>query len=132
MTVCGTKGILAIRYTGNRELRICRDFPVPEEDHADFQIVPIQEEAPIPDAEPIDFEAWRIDPKPFFHHYFVDNNRRAAWNLIQAISGKEPLVAGIDSAVGALEMITGAYQSALQRSVVEFPLKNRNHPLRGA
>ena len=132
LTVCGTKGILAIRYTGNRELRICRDFPVPEEDHADFQIVPTSDETTIPDAEPIDFEAWRIDPRPYFHHYFVDNNRRAAWNLIQAISGKEPLVAGIDSAVGALEMITGAYQSALQRSVVEFPLKDRRHPLCGA
>ena len=70
-----------------------------------------------------------LHPRPYFHHYFVDNNRRAAWNLIQAINGKEPLVAGIDSAIGALEMITGAYQSALQRSVVEFPLKDRRHPL---
>ena len=100
--------------------------------HADFQIVPTENDVKIPDAEPIDFDAWRIDPRPYFHHYFVDNNRRAAWNLIQAISGKEPLVAGIDSAVGALEMITGAYQSALQRAVVEFPLKDRRHPLCGA
>ncbi len=41
ITVCGSKGILTIRYTGNRELRICRDFPVPIEDHSDFQIVPL-------------------------------------------------------------------------------------------
>ena len=55
-------------------------------------------------------------------------------NKVMAIGnlGKEPLVAGIDSAVGALEMITGAYQSALQRAVVEFPLKDRRHPLCGA
>ncbi|MCR4572228.1 MAG: Gfo/Idh/MocA family oxidoreductase [Lentisphaeria bacterium] len=129
MTVCGTKGILAIRYTGNRELRICRDFPVPEEDHAEFQIITPPENAPIPDAEPIDYEAWQINPNVYFHRYFVENNRRAAWNLLQAIQGKEPLVAGIDSAVGSLEMITGAYQSALNRAVVDFPLADRHHPL---
>ena len=26
ITVCGSKAILTIRYTGNRALRICRDF----------------------------------------------------------------------------------------------------------
>lgn len=129
LTVCGTKGILAIRYTGNRELRICRDFPVPEEDHADFQIVPLPEEPPVPGAEPYDYETWRINPQIYFHRYFVENNRRAAWNLLQAIDGKASLVAGIDSAVGSLEMITGAYQSALCRAVVEYPLKDRRHPL---
>lgn len=129
LTVCGTKGILAIRYTGNRELRICRDFPVPEEDHADFQVIALPEATPVPDAEPIDYERWHINPDIYFHRYFAENNRRAAWNLLQAVKGKESLVAGIDSAIGSLEMITGTYQSAIRHAVVEYPLADRHHPL---
>lgn len=129
MTVCGTAGMLSIRYSGNRELRVCRDFPVPPEDHADFQTVPVPAPPAIPGAETIDLKKWNIDPEPYIFHYFSENNRRAAWNLLQAIAKKEPLEAGIDSVVHSLEMITGAYQSALRHGPVSFPLKDRRHPL---
>ena len=129
ITVCGSKGILTIRYTGNRELRICRDFPVPIEDHSDFQVVPLPEEPDIPCAVPLNYAELGINTNLYYHLYFAENNRRAAWNLLQAIEGKETLTAGIDSALVSLEMITGAYQSALKHAPVTFPLQNRRHPL---
>ena len=129
ITVCGSKGILTIRYTGNRELRICRDFPVPIEDHSDFQIVPLPEEPDIPGAVPLNYAELGIRADLYYHIYFAENNRRAAWNLLQAIEGKETLTAGIDSALISLEMITGAYQSALKHAPVTFPLQDRRHPL---
>ena len=129
IAVCGTSGILTIRYTGKRELRICRDFPVPMEDRSEFQVVTPPEDPPIPGAVPLDYEKLGINPEKPFHLYFADNNRRAAWNLLQAIEGKEPLTAGIDSALVSLEMIVGAYQSAIRRAPVAFPLADRRHPL---
>ena len=132
ITVCGSKGILTIRYTGNRELRICRDFPVPIEDHSDFQIVPLPEEPSIPGAVPLNYAELGIRTDLYYHLYFAENNRRAAWNLLQAIEGKETLTAGIESALVSLEMITGAYQSALKHAPVTFPLQDRRHPLGAA
>ena len=129
ITVSGTTGILTIRYTGKRELRICRDFPVPVEDHSHFEVVPTDPESEIPGAVPLEYEKLGINPEKPFHLYFADNNRRAAWNLLQAIAGRETLTAGIDSALASLEMITGAYQSALNRAPVAFPLRDRRHPL---
>ena len=129
ITVCGSKGILTIRYTGNRELRICRDFPVPIEDHSDFQVVPLPDDPAIPGAVPLDYAELGINANLYYHLYFAENNRRAAWNLLQAIKGKETLTAGIDSALVSLEMITGAYQSALNHAPVTFPLQDRRHPL---
>ena len=129
ITVCGSKGILTIRYTGNRALRICRDFPVPMEDRSDFQEVPLPEEPEIPGSVKLEYEKLGINPKIYYHLYFAENNRRAAWNLLQSIEGKETLTAGIDSALVSLEMITGAYQSALKHAPVSFPLQDRRHPL---
>ena len=129
ITVCGSKGILTIRYTGNRALRICRDFPVPMEDRSDFQEVPLPEEPEIPGSVKLEYEKLGINPKVYYHLYFAENNRRAAWNLLQSIEGKETLTAGIDSALVSLEMITGAYQSALKHTPVSFPLQDRRHPL---
>lgn len=129
ITVCGTKGMLTIRYTGNRELRVCRDFPVPMEDESHFEVVPLPEDPPIRGAVPLEYQKLGINPSLYFHLYFAENNRRAAWNLLQAIEGKEPLTAGLESALVSLEMITGAYQSALLHAPVRFPLTDRRHPL---
>lgn len=129
ITVCGTGGTLTIRYTGERELRVCRDFPVPMEDRSDFQVVAVPEDPPIPGAAPIDYDGLGIDTSRYHFRYFAENNRRAAWNLLQAIAGREKLVAGIDSALDSLEMIVGAYQSAIGRAPVALPLTDRRHPL---
>jgi predicted dehydrogenase len=129
ITVCGTAGTLSIRYIGDRALRICRDFPTPPEDQAAFRTVELPEVPPIPGAFPLDHERLGIDMARGDHRYFAENNRRAAWNLLRAIEGKEPLTAGIDSALASLEMITGAYRSAVDRAPVVFPLVDRRHPL---
>ena len=132
ITVCGTEGTLTIRYTGKRELRICRDFPTPPEDSAEFRVVAPPEDPPIPGAAPFDYEKLGIDASRYHFVYFAENNRRAAWNLMQAIAGREKLVAGIDSALDSLEMIVGAYQSAVNHAPVTFPLEDRRHPLAAA
>ena len=62
ITVCGSKGILTIRYTGPRALRICRDFPVPMEDRSDFQEVPLPEEPEIPGSVKLEYEKLGINP----------------------------------------------------------------------
>ena len=129
ITICGSAGALTIRYTGNRDLRICRDFPVPMEDHSDFQVVPLVAEPPIADSVPLEYGRLGINTKIPYHLYFADNNRRAAWNLLRSMEGKESLTAGIDSALESLEMIVGAYQSALTHAPVQFPLQDRRHPL---
>lgn len=129
IAVCGTEGTLTIRYTGKRELRVCRDFPTPPEDSSEFRVVTPPEDPPIPGAAPIDYEKLQINTSRYHFIYFAENNRRAAWNLMQAIAGREPLVAGIESALDSLEMIVGAYQSAINRAPAAFPLADRRHPL---
>ena len=47
ITVCGTSGALTIRYTGERELRLSRDFPAPIEDGSTFLPVSLPEPAAI-------------------------------------------------------------------------------------
>ncbi|MBQ9803311.1 MAG: Gfo/Idh/MocA family oxidoreductase [Lentisphaeria bacterium] len=129
LTVCGTKGALTIRYSGNRELRISRDFPVPIEDQTTFEVIPSAELPEIPGAEAINMADWHIDPQYYCNHYYVENNRRAAWDLLQAIQTASTPEAGIESALHSLEMITGAYQSAIAHAPVKLPLVDRKHPL---
>ncbi len=132
ITVCGTEGSLAIRYSGDRALRICRNFPVPAEDSNCFEKVQLSGEDAVKDEEPLDYVKWKVNPGSFSSVYFAENNRRAARDLLQAIrEGGEP-AAGIESAVCSLEMITGIYQSAVDHVPVELPLKERSHPLAAA
>lgn len=128
ITVTGTTGALTIRYVGKRELRICRDFPVPIEDSSAFVNVELPAAPGIPGAKPFilkDFgmEDWAI------HRYFCANNRRAAWNLLQAIEGEEKLLSSAENARASLEMIEGTYASSMERRILDLPLANRKHPL---
>ena len=129
ITVVGTEGTLSVRYSGKRELRICRNAPVPPEDEAVFETVEVPNAPEIPGAEKIDMDKWNIDSTSYPKRFYVENNRRAAWNLLQAIDGKEELRADIASALASLEMITGAYQSAIEHRTITFPLENSKHPL---
>ena len=129
ITVCGTEGTLTIRYTGNRDLRICRNFPVPVEDDNQYETVQLPDSEDIPGATPIVPEQWGIDPQLYNQVYYAENNRRAAWNLMQSILNGDKLLADIDSAVHSLEMIVSIYQSAVARSPKQLPLKDRKHPL---
>ena len=129
ITVSGTDGALTIRYTDKRTLRLSRNFPVPVEDTNQYDIVELPVTEEFPGAAPIDPAAWGINTQAFHNVYFMENNRRAAWDLLQAIEKNSEPTAGIESAVQSLEMIVGIYQSALSHSMVGLPLKNRQHPL---
>ena len=129
IVVAGTKGAFSVRYSGERRLRISRNFPVPMEDEAGFADFPLEALPEIRDAEAFDYDKYGLNRQSAAHRYYADNNRRAAWNLLQAIDHDEPLLAGIESAVDSLEMIVGAYRSALTDRPVYLPQKERNHPL---
>ena len=129
ITVVGNKGSLSIRYRGERELRICRNFPVPVEDESCFEKVLVPDAPEIAGAGILDYEKWQVDSAKYHFRYFLENNRRAAWNLLRAIENNEEPVAGIDSAIASVEMIQGAYQSAQERRIIDFPLTQGEHPL---
>jgi predicted dehydrogenase len=129
ITVVGDKGSLSVRYRGERELKICRNFPVPPEDNALFEKIDVPEAPPIEDADILDYEKWKVDYSKFHFRYFLENNRRAAWNLLQSIENDCEPIAGIESAVDSIEMIQGAYKSALERRLISFPLADKKHPL---
>lgn len=123
MTIEGTSGILAVRYDERRQLRLSRS-PFPPEDESHFEVVPLGEGRAIPGAQPIDYEAF-----PGHQRYFADNNRLAAWDLMEAIrENREPLASARDART-VLEMIHGAYASQLGGKVVPLPLQSRFHPL---
>lgn len=123
ITVAGSEGALAMRYDdGERFLRITHS-PFPPEDEAHFEKVPLQEEWTIPGAEPIDYAKCR------YMKYFVDNNRFAAWDLLQAITEDRPPLASAADARLVQEMIQGIYASQLAGGTLRFPLSDRKHPL---
>lgn len=131
ITIAGTKGNLTIRYTGDRSLRICRNFPVPVEDSNFYEKVVLPDPEEIPGAEKIDPESWQMDFTKYHNRYFAENNRRAAWDLLQAIKNDVPCTAGIHSALHSLEMIQGVYASAVKNVPLMLPLSDRTHPLKG-
>ncbi len=132
LVVSGTEGSLAVRYEGNRALRISRNAPTPYEDESRFEPIAYNTPPEIPGAEEFDYDSAGIDRTNESYRYFIDNNRRAAWNLLRAIEGKEELAASGKSAVASLEMIVGTYRSSLEGRRLALPLKNRTHPLRRA
>lgn len=129
IVVTGTAGALSVRYEGERQLHISRNFPVPQEDEAHFEIVPLPEEPPIPGAEEMDFVKWNANKDNPLHRYFTGNNRRAAYDLLMSIEKGSTPRADLCSARMSLEMILGAYRSALEKCLVELPLTDRTHPL---
>jgi hypothetical protein len=109
----------------DRKLRISRSA-LPPEDEAHYDIIELHEDRIIPSgALPLDYENY--GPKP--SHYFADNNRFAALDLMRAIEeNRLPASNGYD-AITVLEMIYAVYESSLKRKAVELPLINRKHPL---
>ncbi len=124
VTVAGTEGCLSVRYDSERNLRRSRS-PYPPEDEAAYEIVPLREDREIPGAEPPDGSLWPGDAAS----YFMNNNRFAAWDLMQAIQeNREPAANAKDARTG-MEMMTGIYQSHLDGKRIDFPLKDRENPL---
>ncbi len=126
VTVVGTHGALAVRYDDERHLRICRAPGVPE-DEAHFETIelPPDDRMLPPSTAPLNYEHYGPHPS----RYFADNNRFAAWDLLQAIEEDRQPRSGVHDAIRVLEMIYGIYASSLGRHAVAFPLLDRAHPL---
>ncbi len=122
VTVAGTEGMLAVRYDDDRKLRLCRS-KFPPEDEACFEEQELPAEPDVPGAAPIDFATIGYIP------YFAINNRRAAWDLLNAIDEDRLPVASVHDAQMVLEMIQGAYASQFASRAITIPLKQRKHPL---
>ena len=63
--------------------------------------------------------------------YFAVNNRFAAWDLVEAIRENRQPLASVYDAQRVLELIQGIYLSQLEGRRINFPLKQRKHPLEG-
>lgn len=119
ISVAGTEGVISVRYDNDRKLRLSRT-PFPPEDEAAYEEIPLTETRVIPGAEPPDFG---------YLKYFTDNNRFAAWDLMQAIEeDRQPLANAYDARM-TVEMINGVYASQLSGKVIPLPLADREHPL---
>ena len=70
------------------------------------------------------------DPPSVEGDGITSGNQLAIMDLIDAIENDGKPVSSAEDAVAALEMIVGAYESQLCGSRVEFPIKNREHPLK--
>jgi len=83
-----------------------------------FETVRLEQEPGVPGAKPLER-----------HDFIARGNRRAIWDMIQAIEeDRDPVSAGRD-ARWALDMILGVYASHLQGGAVPLPLEDRRHPL---
>ena len=125
----GTQGVLSMRFDdgGCQPLLISRQRCFPE-DNPDFKEVPLQEDRSIPGAAPLDYTLCGQTGVPPAR-WFMEANRFAVWDLMQAIEEDREPIANLADARVALEMIYGIYAAHLSRRTVTFPLKNRAHPL---
>ncbi|MBC2595859.1 hypothetical protein H5P28_16465 [Ruficoccus amylovorans] len=110
---------LAFKGLPRTEIAAC-----PSEDEACIKDVSLPDEAEILGAAPLEFSNGKGH-----QHYFIRNNRQAAWDLNCALEEElEPLACARDAQM-VLEMIYGAYASQLTGTRVSFPLHERRHPL---
>lgn len=122
ITVAGTDGCLSMRYDNDRKLRLTHS-EYPPEDTAVYEEIPLAETRSIPGAESLITEGWMP--------YFAVNNRFAAWDLVEAIRENRQPLASVYDAQRVLELIQGIYLSQLEGRRIDFPLKQRKHPLEG-
>lgn len=121
LTIVGSQATLALRYAGERRLRISRG-PGPPEEGGDFTEVDLPPEADLPGAVP-------LRPRQPGGLWFPAANCSAALDLIAAIGdGREPVASARD-ARWALEMALGVHASHLAGAALPLPLAQRGHPL---
>lgn len=133
IAVIGTSATVSMRFcdaaTPHARLRISRR-PGPPEDEASFAEVPLQEDRLIPGAEPLDYSLCGQKDIPGAT-WFLEANRFAVWDLMQAIEEDRLPVSNVYNARQVVEMIQGIYASQLSERRVRFPLSQRMHPLNG-
>ena len=119
VTIAGTEGCLSVRYDQHRDLRLSHSSGPPEDDSR-FEAVPLLETRNIPRAIPLDYSLFPCATP----QYFMDNNRFAAWDLLQAIKEKRPPLAGVSQARLSLEVIEAIYASAYTGQKILLAAKN--------
>ena len=62
--------------------------------------------------------------------YFTENNRLAAWDLMNAIDEDREPVASAAETVVTMELINGMYESQFRKKRIALPLADRRPPLR--
>lgn len=93
--------------------------------------IELKEDRIIPCADPPDLSL-RGRPDIPASPIFIESGRFAAWDLIQAIQEDRCPVANVYEARTVLEMIYGIYAAHVEKTSIEFPLKDRSHPLKKA
>ena len=125
ITVAGTDGCLSMRYDGKRYLRFTSS-PYPPEDDSQYEILPLVEDISISGAKPLEYEMGAMSEG----WYFTQNNRFAAWDLMNAIDeDREPIASAAEAAV-TMELINGMYESQFKKRRIPLPLVDRRPPLR--
>ena len=130
--VIGSKGMLSLRFSdSDREPQPLRfsNAPCSPADDSFCETIPLVEDRIIPGAEPLDFSLCGKTPDIPPGQIFVEAGRYAFWDLMQAIQENRQPMTNIYEARTALEMIYGVYASHLAKSPIEFPIKDRRHPL---
>ncbi|MDR2706394.1 MAG: Gfo/Idh/MocA family oxidoreductase [Planctomycetaceae bacterium] len=130
--VIGSKGMLSLRFLdGSRELQPLRfsNVPCSPPNESVTENIPLKEERVIPDAEPLDSLYEKLNGKPDIVPSFIETNRFAVWDLMQAIEEDRQPVSNVYNARQTLEMIYGIYAAHITKTTVNFPLTNRKHPL---
>ena len=132
MGVCvtGSKGMLSHRFSdAHREQQPLRysNAPCSPADESFTEMIELQEDRVIPGAEPLDYSLCLTADIP--GPIFIEAGRYAVWDLMQAIQEDRQPITNIYDARAALEMIYGVYASHLSNSLINFPLKDRKHPL---
>ena len=132
LTVAGTAGAVSMGFN-DAAAPVCRlrlsSSAQPPETGAGFEEVPLVEDRVIPGAAPVDYALRGPDiPEARF---FLEANRFAVRDLMEAIAEDRQPVSNARSAGLVQEMIQGIYASALRGERMVFPLADRTHPLAG-
>lgn len=131
ITVIGMKGTLSMRFNDSLipspKLRISR-ISAPPEDYSDYREVPLVETRFIPGAAPLDYSMCGMKDIPR-EPFFLESNRFAAWDLIQAIREDRLPFSNQYNARLVQEMIDGIYTSHLSGKRLSFPLASRINAL---
>ncbi len=129
--VIGSKGMLSHRFSdAQREPQPLRysNAPCAPANESFCEIIHLQENRAIPGALPLDYSLLGKEDIPS-GPIFIEAGRFAVWDLMQAIQEDRQPITNIYDAQMTLEMIYGVYASHLAKSPVDFPLKERKHPL---
>ena len=133
ITVIGSTGMLSYHFSDahleQQPLRFS-NVPCSPDDISFAEEIPLLEDRFIPGAVPID-ETFRGETITL-GAVFAKARRFAVWDLIQAIQQERQPVCSVYDARTVIEMIYGVYASHVRKTPIEFPLKERIHPLLGA